>query len=90
MQIEAKLYGTLRRHRPESVPGAPHHSFAVALPTGATVEALLAQLGIPDGQINAAAVNDEAVELSVVLADGDRVSLFPPSAGGWHAGSLPS
>jgi molybdopterin converting factor small subunit len=83
MQIEAKLYGTLRRYRPASAPGAPHHAFPLVLPAGATVEALLAQLGIPDGQINAAAVNDEAVELSAVLADGDRVSLFPPSAGGW-------
>jgi molybdopterin converting factor small subunit len=82
MQIEAKLYGTLRRHRPESAPGAPHHPFSVTLPDPATVETLLSQLGIPDGAINAAAVNDQAVELSAALTQGDRVSLFPPSAGG--------
>jgi sulfur carrier protein ThiS len=82
MQVETKLYGTLRRHRPGGAAGAPHHPFPVTLPDGATLETLLAQLGIPDGQINAAAVNDEAVELTAVLGEGDRVSLFPPSAGG--------
>ena len=82
MNVEVKLYGALRRYRPVSVPGEGHTPFAAALPTAATVDTLLAQLGISDGLASAAAVNDAAVETDHPLRDGDRVSLFPPSAGG--------
>lgn len=85
MVVEVKLYAALRRHRPPSATGAPHHPFAYSLPEGATVAMLVEQLGIAEGMINAAAVNDEAVEASTVLQDGDRVSLFPPTAGGNHS-----
>ena len=82
MNVEVRLYGTLRRYRPAGAPGAAHAPFAAALPAGATVDTLAAQLGIPDGLASAAAVNDEAVETDHALRDGDRVSLFPPAAGG--------
>lgn len=82
MNIEVRLYGTLRRYRPADAPGAPHAPFPVALPSGASVSNLLTQLGIPDAFLSAAAVNDEAVETGYPLSDGDRVALFPPSAGG--------
>ena len=82
MNVQVKLYGTLRRYRPTTAPGEAHTPFAAILPAAATVDALLAQLGIPDGLASAAAVNDEAVETDQPLRDGDRVSLFPPSAGG--------
>lgn len=82
MNVEVRLYGTLRRYRPAALPGAPHHPFAFALPDGATVESLLTALLIPDGLVHAAAVNGAAVELAASLGDGDGVSLFPPSAGG--------
>jgi molybdopterin converting factor small subunit len=82
MNVEVRLYGALRRYRPVDIPGDPHQSFATTLPPNATVDALSTRLGIPDGFVSAAAVNNEAVEGSVVLRDGDTVSLFPPSAGG--------
>jgi sulfur carrier protein ThiS len=82
MRVEARLYGTLRRYRPAAAGGAPHLPFTVTLPPGATLEGLGRALGIPDGLISAAAVNDEAVESDALLTDGDRVTLFPPSAGG--------
>ena len=82
MNVQVKLYGALRRYRPAGAPGEAHTPCAVALPPVATVETLLAQLNIPDGLASAAAVNDEAVETDHSLRDGDRVSLFPPSAGG--------
>ena len=82
MKVEVRLYGTLRRYRPADVPGAVHAPFAAALPGGATVDTLVAQLGIPDGMASATAVNDEVAELDHALRDGDRVSLFPPAAGG--------
>ena len=82
MKIEVKLYGMLRRHRPKTADGAPHHPFEVTLPAEATVDTLLQTLSIPDGLLNAASVNKESVELGTILRENDRVSLFPPTAGG--------
>ena len=82
MNVQVKLYGALRRYRPAGAPGEGHTPFAADLPPSATVDTLLAQLGIPDGLASAAAVNDAAVETNHPLRDGDRVNLFPPSAGG--------
>lgn len=82
MNVDVKLYGSLRRYRPDGAPGEGHTPFVAALPPAQTVANLLAVLNIPDGLASAAAVNDEAVELDHPLRDGDRVSLFPPSAGG--------
>ena len=82
MIVEVRLYGSLRRYRPVDAGGAPHLPFVAVLPPEATVESLGRALGIPDGLVSAAAVNDEAVESDAGLIDGDRVALFPPSAGG--------
>jgi hypothetical protein len=82
MEIEVKLYGQLRRYRPESVPGAAHKSFAWSVVAGSTAVTLAVELGVPDGLVNAVAVNGTAVEADIPLHPGDQVSLFPPSAGG--------
>ena len=82
MQIEVKLYGTLRRYRPQDTGGAPHHPFFVSLIESTTIEQLVVFLSIPNGYVNAAALNNESVEITAVLKDGDKVGLFPPSAGG--------
>jgi len=82
INIEVRLYGTLRRYRPADLDGAAHAPFTTPLASPASVDTLLTRLGIPDGLASAAAVNDEAVETDHPLHDGDRVSLFPPSAGG--------
>jgi len=72
----------LRRYRPPTAAGPRHHPFKVTLPFGATIATLTAHLGIPDGLVNAAALNDEAVPVTTPLHNGDHVSLFPPTAGG--------
>lgn len=82
MDVEVRLYGALRRYRPGDAPGEPHMPFTVSLPLDATLDSLVRRLGIPDGFLSAAAVNNEAVDESAALTDGDRVALFPPSAGG--------
>lgn len=82
MKVEVRLYGSLRRFRPTDAAGVAHSPFAAELPDGATIETLCGLLRIPDGLAGAAAVNDEAVLVSTPLKSGDRVSLFPPSAGG--------
>ena len=82
MEVEVKLYGQLRRYRPRDIAGAAHHPFNHLLEAGATAVTLAKDLGIPDGLVNATAVNGEAAGPDIILQDGDKVGLFPPSAGG--------
>lgn len=80
--VEVKLYGLLR-DRGLVPPGQPaHRPFPVTLPHPGTVADLIDRLGLADGLINVVAVNDEAARLDQILQAGDRVSLFPPTAGG--------
>jgi sulfur-carrier protein len=82
VEVEVKLYGALRQQRPPDAPGAPHHPFHVTLPEPATAATLVALLAIPDGLVNAAAVNGAVAPLDTPLQPGDKISLFPPAAGG--------
>ncbi len=82
LRVEVRLYGSLRRYRPAADAGAAHQPFMADVASGATVDLLSEALGIPEGFVSAAAVNGEAVESSAVLNDGDKISFFPPSAGG--------
>ena len=59
----------------------------IALPPGATVAELVAQVcaqyrGLPDAERIVAAVNNEYREPDFVLDDGDEVALIPPVSGG--------
>ncbi len=82
MELTVKLYGILRRYRPETAEGAPHHPFPISLPENSTLHDLIDLLQIKDGVVNATAVNGEAVNQDTRLHDGDTISLFPPAAGG--------
>lgn len=82
MKLTVKLYGTLRKYRPDSAGGAPHQPFTYSIPEQSTVIDLMHSLEIVDVAVNAAAINGEAVESNTMVKDGDTVSLFPPAAGG--------
>lgn len=82
MDVEVKLYGQLRRYRPADAPGAPHHPFVVTAVADTTAASLAQTLGIPDGFVNAVAINGDAAEPDNPLHPGDKISFFPPSAGG--------
>jgi sulfur-carrier protein len=82
VEVEVKLYGSIRRYRPPTAAGAPHHPFTIMLPGGATITTLAELLAVPEGLVSAASVNGEAVAPDTPLQPGDEVSLFPPSAGG--------
>lgn len=88
MEVEVKLYAVLRRYRPETAGGAMHHPFVVSLPAGATIASLTELLEIPEDLVTAAALNDGAVDVDTRLQDGDKVGLFPPSAGGSYRAKL--
>ncbi len=82
MTVEVKLYGVLRRHRPADQPGVPHHPFTLVCQPGETARSVMTQLGLEDGMVAAAAINNQNVSLDTPLQPGDKLSLFPPSAGG--------
>lgn len=79
MNVQVRLYALLRRYHPGPDPGA---WLKLELPDGATVADVADHLKLPGGIVHAAAVNGESCELDRLLQEGDRVSLFPPAAGG--------
>ena len=79
MQIEVRLYATLREQAPQ---GANAGVFPLELPTGSTVEALLQQIGISAKKVHMRMVNGVGVTDEHILKENDRVGLFPPVGGG--------
>jgi molybdopterin converting factor small subunit len=82
MEITVKLYGMLRRNRPASAPGAPHHPFQFSISENSTIADLVRLLEMKDGVVNGSAVNGDAANMDSPLHEGDTISLFPPAAGG--------
>lgn len=79
IQVQVRLYATLRRYQPQV---RLSQARIVSLPEGATVEQLIAKLGIPADTVKTVFVGGKIVESGYVLRDGDEVGIFPPIAGG--------
>lgn len=80
IKVEVRLYATLRRYRPELEVGEP---LSLNLEEGTTVEQLLEEgLGISTEVVKTIFVNGIAQSPGHVLADADRVGIFPPVGGG--------
>ncbi len=79
MKVTARVYATLRRYLPEET---AHNPMELELPDGTTVGELLNHLGLPQDAVKVVFVNGRHAEFEQVLADGDRVGIFPPVAGG--------
>lgn len=77
-RVEVRLFGHLRSYMP--VPGAP--SATVAIAEGGTLGDLLEQLNIPPSDPKILLVNGVHAGRDERLSEGDRVSVFPPIAGG--------
>ena len=75
MPIDLKCYATL-------APLTPDNAAAFPIKDGETIQALAERLTIPIEEAKIVFVNGQAAELDRVLADGDRVGLFPPVGGG--------
>jgi sulfur carrier protein ThiS len=79
IEIEFRLYATLRRYRPETpLEGGE----TVLLPENSTLLDLLAGLGIPPQEVQTVFVNRQVRAMEQRLQAGDRVDLFPAIAGG--------
>jgi molybdopterin synthase sulfur carrier subunit len=77
-RIELRLFGHLRDYLPE--PGGPGVPMQVS--EGTTIGDLIKNLGIPPVDPKIVLVNGLHAHQEQVLGEGDRVSIFPPIAGG--------
>lgn len=75
--VQLRFYGPLRQFVTAAEQSAE-------TPVGTSVRALILQLGVPADQLvyTMALVNDRRVPLDTPVADGDRLAIFQPVAGG--------
>ncbi len=79
MNCELRLFGGLRTYLPE---GSEGFSCQMELKEGTTVDDLLQKVKIPREISKIILVNAIHAEVQQVLEEGDKVSVFPPVAGG--------
>ena len=77
MIVTIKLYGSLKRFSPHK-----KEASRVEIANDATVRSLLRSLGVPENAWWMAAVNDQVVNDTVALQEGDEVEVFEPVGGG--------
>ena len=79
MIVHATLHGVLARYLPDPRDRTP---VELELPEGATLAEACELLGVPSGHVALFAVNGRRAAGERVLQDRDRITLFPPVAGG--------
>lgn len=77
MKIELNLFSLLRKYSPRD-----ETIFELELSAGSTTGQLLETLEIPSKVDLVILVNGRQAQRETRLADGDKVTLFPPMAGG--------
>lgn len=79
-----KLYASLTKHLPEAC--RKDHAMPMEVDASATIESVLAPLGMPPGSIKLVVLNGLFVPPSQRAAtrfiDGDVLAVWPPVAGG--------
>ncbi len=75
IRIDLKLFVTLAKYHPN---GSGDHEVAL----GTSVEQLIKDLGIPGDTVKLIFINGKKALPTQVLADRDRLGLFPPVGGG--------
>ena len=85
MRVEVALFAHLTPYLPPASEGdgsaAKRRSREMDLPDGTTVGQVIAQLGLPD-QARIVFVNGRHAPDTHELAEGERLAIFPPVAGG--------
>ena len=78
MRIEVRLYATLRQHALSAAEGV----LAVDVPEGSKAADVNAKVGVNADEVHILMVNGVSSPLNQVLAEGDRLGLFPAVGGG--------
>lgn len=79
MTIELLLYASLSQYLPE---GSTARQATIHLSEGSTVRALMQHCGIPESAVKLIFVDGVRAHPDTVLAENNRVGLFPPVGGG--------
>ena len=79
MKIELRLFASLSRYLPEQRTG---NLCAMEIPEGTTIKELLQRLTFPAEIRKIIIVNGVHAGDNQTLAEGDRIGVFPPVAGG--------
>ena len=79
MTVRVKLFATLRKYLPS---GHPTDTLMVDLPDGAAVSDAIAAIGIPVEHAPMVVSQNEQLDVSARLQDGQEINVFPPLAGG--------
>jgi sulfur-carrier protein len=79
MEIEVKLFATLRDYLPK---GSSRFSCKMEVDGSTRVQDILSQLKIPEEIPKIILINGVHGKREQVLKDGDVLSIFPPVAGG--------
>jgi molybdopterin converting factor small subunit len=77
MRVTVELQAYLQQYSPNG-----KDVFEIDLPEGATVQTLINKLEVPDELANVIIVGNTNAGYDHPLAEGDRVTLIPPLAGG--------
>lgn len=78
MRIEVRLFATLRRH----APSAPEGFLSVDVPEGSTAADVISKVQVNANEVHILMVNGVNSPADRVLAQGDRLGLFPAIGGG--------
>ncbi len=79
MQVEVRVFATLRRYLPELGIG---EAKKVEVPAGTTFAELRDLLGLPADEVKIIMRNGLQVEPEDVVQDGDRIAYIPATGGG--------
>lgn len=79
MEIEVKLFATLRDYLPK---GSGRFSCKMEIDDGTRVEEILSRLNIPEDMPKIILINGTHAKKDQKLKEGDVLSIFPPVAGG--------
>ena len=78
MRIEVRLYATLRQHALSAAEGV----LAVDVPEGSKAADVIAKVGVNADEVHILMLNGVSSPLDRVIAEGDRLGLFPAVGGG--------
>ena len=79
MKVDVALFAYLADHQPDGAGGRHPRPFELA--EGTTIAEVIGSLGLPD-EPRVVFIGGKHAPEDTVLADGDRLAVFPPVAGG--------
>lgn len=79
MKVNLNLFASLTSYLP---PGSQGHSCAIEVDEGTSVQEVLEQLKIPADMPRLVFLNGIHAKGPEILKEGDRLTVFPPIAGG--------